>query len=184
MDEYFTPTSKDHFLISGLPDADTSGYLANLYSSSPIEMLPPVVYFSSLTESCFGSGSIWERPYGPSQTFEPIHVEVQTYSFKNLYNPILRRTELCAALLLADGSRLADFRKAHFGIDPDPDFVPYFVIARDPVRSSASRSFCLSVANALHKKRTLAFELIPTSLPAITGNYNAEATSPVFPPCP
>lgn len=175
--------AKPRYIVSGMPEPRSKEYLDKLYSSAPLKMLPPVVYFSSPEESVFSAGGPWSEPIeGQDFTPQPIRVEVVLYSFKNLFNPILSRTEMCAALLLADSTPLDKFRSEILGISYKVPFVAYFLIAVDPVRSSASRSFCISVANAL-SKRPMSFDLIPTSLPAIVGNYNPE-TAKEFPATP
>jgi hypothetical protein len=184
MDVYFSPSRKDRYIIAGMPDQETQFSLDQLYSASPLEMLPPVAYLSSPTETVFSSArsSRWQPPIsGEEYSPTPLLVEFTPYSFKNLYNPTLRRTEFCAALNLSNApgpAGVREFRRNSLGMETDwaNPFIPYFVIAYDPARSRTTRNFCFSVANAL-ASRTLRFNLIPTSLPTIVGNYNPESLS-------
>lgn len=130
-------------LVGVLTGSSVSEYHA-LSRNSPITLIqPPILYLSSPEE---------HPGVAMSDKIDEVQPVIHTRAamFRHLYNPRTQIPGYYAAVMPSEKESSIDSVRTALGIpSKTDDFVSYFLIAHDGMRSAACRSFLRSFSNAL-----------------------------------
>ena len=113
----------------------------DMCKGAPLAMIqPPIIWLSAPNERLTADLS---RKLASSdlEDEEGIKVRMRAVMFRNLWNQTTGMAGLYAACVCADGTTAMTLRTQLGVKDPDPDFIPNFLIAHDTMRSLKCRRY-------------------------------------------
>ena len=134
-------------MIIGIPYGETLSEYHQLVSSAPIKCIePPALYLSSPEEE------LTETAFLRLSSDENFSLSMRAVICRNLYNPKTSRPALHAACLPSNYGSACELRCDLGVINPDPTFVPNFIVIFDGMQNQRTRSFFKSYAEVMAKK--------------------------------
>jgi hypothetical protein len=141
-------------LVVGVVTKSTQQRLEKMLSASPIRMISsPLLILSAPDE--FVSAKTIDYLRGTDDV-----IKVIPYDGRFVYNPYTNQSECIIGVKSMAAMRMSldQMRRNLLGISGKADFIPYFVLAYDPMQSRSAKSYVNSSINSL-RGEVLEFEL-------------------------
>jgi hypothetical protein len=124
----------------------------NICLGAPIQLIePPIIWLSSPEERL--SGALKQAlTKSDAEENHGVKIQMRAVMFRDLLNFTTNLPGMYAACLVADGTPAFELRSKLGVKDPDPDFIPNFLVVHDAMRSLKCRKFFRSFCGALSKR--------------------------------